>query len=581
MDIKEIISNELKNAFLKCGFDENLAIIQNSNKPELCDYQCNASFALAKKLGRNPKEIAEQIIANLSDLEKQFEVAFAMPAFINFKIKTSTYSEVANEILKDETLGVRKHKNSKSVLFDYGGANVAKSLHIGHLRSPIIGESLKRLYALLGHKVASDTHLGDWGTPLGLTIAQLEEDGFFDGDKQLSVELLNEAYPKASLRKKSEPDFKKKADNITLAIQQKKQPYHDIWKKIVKISIDDIKKSYDKLGAHFDFWFGESHAAEYVPEVVEIFKNQNMIRESEGAHIVDVANENENIPTGKKNEDGSEVLKNVMPPLILQKTNGGEVYATYELATILMRNKTGKWDELFYITDDRQNLHFEQCFRAVKKSGISPQNQELIHVGFGTICGADGKAFKTRSGDTIKLDDMINMAKDKALQKLAENGIKDNEQLAEIIGIGALKFGDLSNDVTKNYVLDMDKMTSFEGKTGPYLQYTMARINSILTKAAQLGGEIKIETEEEKKIILEILKLIDAYEICYQNKSLHTLCLAAYNVASAFSTFYNNIKILSEQNEARRNSLISLCKLVQKSLKQALGVLAIDVPEKM
>lgn len=583
MDIKEIITKQLKKAFLNAGFDENLAVVQNSNKPQLCDFQCNSAFALAKQFGKNPKIIAEQIISAISGLDEIVEISFAEPAFINFKIKEQAYSLIANEILKDKNLGVRKHKTKKNVLFDYGGANVAKSLHIGHLRSPIIGESFKRLYALLGHNVASDTHLGDWGTPLGLTIAQLEEEGFFKAgeNKKLSVEILNKAYPKASKRKKDDVAFKKKADDITLFIQQKKQPYYNIWKEIVDVSIQDIKQSYDKLGAYFDFWFGESHATEFVPEVIETFKSKNLVKESEGALVVEVANENENIPLGKTDENGNEILKNVMPPLILQKSNGGEIYATFELATILMRNKTGKWDELFYVTDDRQNLHFEQCFRAAKKAGISNEAQVLTHVGFGKICGADGKAFKTRSGDTVKLDEIINLAKQKAVQKLSENGIEQNDELAEKIGIGALKFCDLLNEVSKDYILDLDKMTSFDGKTGPYIQYTMARINSILTKAGKFDGEIKIESEEEKKIILEILKLIDSFEIAFQNKSLHSICLATYNVASAYATLYNNIKILTEKNEARRSSLLMLSKLVYRVISQALYVLAIEIPEKM
>lgn len=588
MDIKQTISNNLKDAFKFAGFDPNLAILQNSFKPEVCDFQCNSAFQIAKSLGQKPADVAEKIIGNLFGISEICDVEFALPGFINFKLKDKAYDIIANNLLIDPLCGVKKHETSRKILFDYGGANEAKELHIGHLRSPIIGEALKRLYSLLGDQTASDVHLGDWGMPIGLVIAQLEEDGnldfYFKGTgekKEITIEDLNYAYPKASQRKKNEPNFAEKAHQFTVKFQNKVEPYYTIWKQIDEVSKKDIKKFYDKLDAHFDFWFGESTASDYIPKVVDIFNKENLTQQSDGALIVNVANENENLPTGKFDASGKELLKNPIPPLILKKSDGADNYDSSELGTILMRNETGKWDELFYITDDRQEMHFKQCFRAAKLAGISPDEQTLTHVSFGTICGQDGKPFKTRSGDTVKLSDVMNIVEGKVEEKLKSNGTEINEKLKEIIGLGALKFGDLSNEISKNYILDFDKFTSFDGKTGPYLQYTMARINSILQKAGKFDEEIDIQTEDERKIIKEILKLAESYELCYQNKSLHTLCAQSYVVASAFSTLYNNIKILSEPNVKRRASLLSLCRLVFKSLKQALWVLAIEIPERM
>ena len=513
MDIKEELTKKLKDAFREAGFDENLAILQNSFKPELCDFQCNSVFQIAKKTGHKPEDVANKIIENLGDLDDLADVFFAAPGFVNFKLKDKAYDIIANFLLVDPLCGVKKHEKTKKVLFDYGGANEAKELHIGHLRSPIIGEALKRLYALMGDNVASDVHLGDWGTPIGLVIAQLEEEGYLDfqfkgtGERHpITIDLLNYAYPKASQRKKNEPDFAEKAHQFTVKFQNKIEPYYSIWKEIDEVSKKDIKKFYDKLDAHFDFWFGESTANDYIPKVLDIFKAKKLLKESGGALIVDVAGEGENIPTGKFDQSGKELLKNPMPPLILKKSDGADNYDSSELGTILMRNTMSNWDELFYITDDRQGMHFVQCFRAAKLAGISPENQTLTHVSFGTICGQDGKPFKTRSGDTVKLQDVMNIVEGKVEEKLKSNGLEENTRLKEIISLGALKFGDLSNEISKNYILDFDKFTSFDGKTGPYIQYTMARINSLLLKAGAFTEEIDIQSEEERKIIKEILK---------------------------------------------------------------------------
>lgn len=585
--ISEEIVKLLNEGASKAGYEEKLSV-SFSNMPKLCDYQCNGCFALAKKYSKKPFDIASEIVDSIeqSDL---FEFDVAMPAFINIKLTDKALSKIANEYLNDEMGGVEKHKERQKVILDYGGANVAKALHVGHLRSPIIGESLKRLYKLMGDAVIADVHLGDWGLQMGLTELQLYEDGvldyYFKGEGEepvITLDMLNEAYPKASARKKDDEKFKEEADAWTLKIQNKEQPYYLIYKKIREVSVKEIKKHYGELGATFDLWYGESDAAPYIDRAIKIIEDKGLTRESDGALVVDVAVEGENIPLPKKSEDEEQRYKNPMPPAILKKYNGGVLYATTDIATILMRNEMYKnVDRIEYIVDMRQKNHFVQVFRVCKMSGISPEEQELLHIGYGTMNGKDGKPFKTRSGDTIKLEDIINMLVEKAGDKLKSNGVEYDRDLALKIGVAAMKFGDLINNVDKDYVFDLDKFISFEGKTGPYIQYTAVRINSILNKANLEGGEFFISNDEEREIIRSILKLNSSYEICYKEKSLSSLCSATYNLASAFSTFYNNHSVLNESDINIKQSYISLLRLVKNKLKQALNVLAIEIPEKM
>lgn len=585
--ISEEIEKLLNEGASKAGYEEKLSV-SFSNMPKLCDYQCNGCFALAKKYSKKPFDIASEIVNSIeqSDL---FEFDVAMPAFINIKLTDKALSKIANGYLNDEMGGVEKHKERQKVILDYGGANVAKALHVGHLRSPIIGESLKRLYKLMGDDVIADVHLGDWGLQMGLTELQLYEDGvldyYFKGEGEepvITLDMLNEAYPKASARKKDDEKFKEEADAWTLKIQNKEQPYYSIYKKIREVSVKEIKKHYGELGATFDLWYGESDAAPYIDRAIKIIEDKGLTRESDGALVVDVAVEGENIPLPKKSEDEEQRYKNPMPPAILKKYNGGVLYATTDIATILMRNEMYKnVDRIEYIVDMRQKNHFVQVFRVCKMSGISPEEQELLHIGYGTMNGKDGKPFKTRSGDTIKLEDIINMLVEKAGDKLKSNGVEYDRDLALKIGVAAMKFGDLINNVDKDYVFDLDKFISFEGKTGPYIQYTAVRINSILNKANLEGGEFFISNDEEREIIRSILKLNSSYEICYKEKSLSSLCSATYNLASAFSTFYNNHSVLNESDINIKQSYISLLRLVKNKLKQALNVLAIEIPEKM
>ena len=578
----------IKDACEKLGYEFDETEVTFSKLPELCDYQSNICFALAKKLGKSPVMVAQSIVDCIGKNDSFVFTAVA-PGYINVKVKDEKFSSVANSLLNDKNCGVEKHEKSLNVVMDYGGANVAKELHVGHLCSPIIGESVKRLYKLLGHSVISDAHLGDWGLQMGLTILQLKEDGYLDyyfknvGDEpEITLDLLNVCYPKASSRKNEDLEFKKEADEVTKYIQDKIEPYFIIYKKIRSMSVKTIERLYKELGATFDVWYGESSCADTTNEIVDMFIQKGLARESEGALVVDVAKEGEHIPLPKQSEDEEQRYKNPMPPAVIKKYNGADLYATTDIATIYMRNQEFNTpNEILYFTDSRQSLHFEQVFRCCKLAGISPESQKLIHIGFGTMKGKDGKPFKTREGTTVKLEDVINLLIEKSSEKLVSNGLQPTRELALQIGIGAMKFGALSNFVAKDYVFDIDRFLCFDGKTGPYIQYMIARINSILSKAQDEVGKIEISSKDEKEIIINILKLNSSYYECFNQKSMNSLCTSAFDLASSFSTFYNNHKILTEQNEQKRKSYLALITLVRNALKQALWVLGIESPERM
>ncbi len=589
MDLRNILSAKILVALKKLNLPEENLSVSFSSRPDVCHFQTNYALITAKKVGKNPMELAEEIVKELNDTS----ISTLKPGFINIKVDNSLLSQFANDVLNDKDLGIEKVENSRKILIDYGGANVAKELHVGHLRSPIIGEALKRLHRLMGDTVLADTHLGDWGMQMGLTVLQLKEDGYLDeffranSDydsiplKNITLDTLNDEYPKASKRKDVDANFKKLADDYTLFIQQKREPYYTIYKKIRAMSVEEIKKNYSLLNTSFDFWFGESDAEDYIDGAIKLFIDKKLARISDGALVVDIAKEGEHIPIPKKSESEEQRYKNPMPPAILKKYNGGYLYISTEIATIAMRNKMDKYDEIIYLTDNRQGKHFEQAFRCAKLAGISPENQKLTHISFGTMNGKDGKPFKTRSGETIRLKDVVNLLIDKASEKLKANGIENDRELARKIGVGAMKFGDLSNIISKDYVFDIDKFLSFDGKTGPYIQYTIARINSILSKAEDDFSKINVENDEEREIILALQKLNSSYKISYEDYSLNLICSSTFDLAKAFSTYYNNHKILSEKDAEKRKSMLAICLLVKKALSKALDTLGIDVVEKM
>lgn len=587
MIIKDYLNEKLEETFEKLGYDKSDVAIGLANNPQVADYQCNSAFALAKKLNKRPDEIAQTIASELKNYEDDFVATFSKPAFINIKLTDKLLSKIANEMQKDPKNLIKKPQKQLKVVMDYGGANVAKELHIGHVRSPIIGEALCRLNKLMGNEVVTDTHLGDWGLQMGLTIAQLEEDGYLEGyfgrgkNKEITLDTLNEEYPKASKRKSSESEFKKKADDYTLFIQRKKEPFYQIYQDIRALSVAKIREHYLNLGCHFDLWYGESTAGPYLNKAVQIFKDKGLAYMSDGALVVDVAQEGENIPIERKSPDEPQRYRNPMPPVIIKKYNDADLYATTDIATVLMRNEMYHPDKIMYIVDQRQKLHFTQFIRACKLVGISPKEQELVQISFGTVNGKDGKAFKTREGTTVKLDDIINMITNKASERLKENGIVGDEKLSLMIGVGALKFGDLSNVVYKDYVFDLDKFSSFEGKTGPYIQYTAARINSLINKSGVKPGTISIQTEEERNIVINLIKFFESFNTCYEDNSMHTLCTSIYNLASAYALFYNNIKVISEKDQIRKASLVGLSNATLQAIRLGLDTLGIETPEKM
>ncbi len=584
------IEEELNKVIKKLNIENVKANVQFSARPELADFQTNVAFSLAKSLGKKPLEVAE-LIANEIKVNG-VDVTVVPPAYINFSLNSVGKNSLAEKLLTEDNYGIDNIGKGKTVVVDYGGANIAKELHMGHLRSPIIGEAIVRLHRLFGYNTIGDVHFGDWGLQMGLIMAILDEQGDLDYyygksnvKPKITLEFLNLNYPKASARSKVDPEFKTKAETFTLNLQLLKEPYYTIWKDIRAVSMEAIKRNYEKLNCSFNLWYGESDAQKYIEPAVQRFIDLGLTRESEGALVVDVRQEGEHIPIPKKDPNDpneKQLYKNPMPPVIIKKHNGGELYATTDIATIMQRVEDNKnLEKIIYVVDKRQSTHFTQVFRACRLSHIAPENLELVHVGYGTMNGKDGKPFKTRSGDTIKLEDIINMVTSKADEKLKSNGLNEAQKTAEEIGVGAMKFGDLSNEVTRDYVFDLDAFMSFEGKTGPYIQYTAVRIKSLLNKAGGFKPEFNIETAEEKNILIEILKLIDALKNALQNYAPNLVCNAVYNLASTYSTFYNNTRILSEPNETKRNSYLSISKLALKYIEKACDTLAISIPDKM
>lgn len=572
MNIKFYLNSKLKEVFAKLGYDTSKAVV-NFSSTDIADLQCNASFALAKDLHTSPIVIADNIVSQCGSLCEDFEIT-NVKGFINFVIKDTMLSMIANKCVKSDRLNVPKLDKPKCMIIDYGGANVAKPLHVGHMRSAIIGEALKRLNRFLGNTVVADVHLGDWGLQMGLTIAQLMDDydmGYYFGHNvpkvDITIAMLDEAYPKASARKKEDKEFYDRASEITLLLQKKVDGYYQIWQEMERVSVEMVKGTYSRMGATFDLWNGESSVNDIVPYIVDLYKSKGLARESEGALVVDVATEDETSP---------------MPPLLLQKSNGAQMYPVTEIATIFDRVKVYNPDEILYITDNRQMLHFNQVFRAVRMAGIVDDHTVLKHITFGTVNGKDGKPFKTRDGGTFKLEDLIDMVRDKAYEKLVANGVNvaDMQDLSEKIGLSALIFGDLSNIIARDYVFDLDKFMTFEGKTGPYLQYTAVRIKSILAKSDIVSHDITIGVDT-RDMIVKMLKLIDSFDIAYRDYSLHSIALALYDLCSSFSNFYNNVKILGTENYETRQNYLNTCKLIYNAIELASGILGIKIPEKM
>ena len=585
--LMEKMAEELSAAFEKAGYDPAYGKVTVSNRPDLCEYQCNGAMAGAKAYKKAPFMIADDVVAGLEGSEIFSMAEVVKPGFINLKVKEEYLAEYLEEMAADEKLSVSAPEKQKVIMIDYGGPNVAKPLHVGHLRSAIIGESIKRICRYMGHKVIGDVHLGDWGLQMGLIITELKHrqpelvyfddayQGEYPEEAPFTIGELEEIYPCASGKSKQDEAYRNEALEATHLLQQGKPGYRALWNHIMQVSVTDLKKNYKNLDVEFDLWKKESDAQPYIPDMVEDMKARGLAYEDQGALVVDVKTEN----------DTKEI-----PPCMLLKSDGASLYTTTDLATIVERMKLFAPDEILYVVDKRQELHFEQVFRCSRKAGLVNEDTKLFFLGFGTMNGKDGKPFKTRDGGVMRLENLIADINEEMYHKIVENrSVKEDNarETAKIVGLSAIKYGDLSNQATKDYIFDVDRFTSFEGNTGPYILYTIVRIKSILNRYAEEGGDVcggKIlaaVNESEKNLMLQLTGFGATLETAFEEKAPHKLCAYIYEVSNAFNSFYHETKILSEENQEQKQSFIKLLQLTRNVLETAIDLLGFAAPERM
>lgn len=582
--ITQILTEFVSAAFEKCGYDPALGTVSVSDRMDLCQFQCNGAFAAAKIYHKAPFIVAGEVAAVLTENPMIAKAEVVKPGFLNLTLEDASLISLMRDIAADENLGVPQAGRPETVIVDYGGPNVAKPLHIGHLRSAIIGESIKRLARATGRKVYGDIHLGDWGLQIGLVITELRHrypdwscfapDFPEDGQvPELDVDLLNEVYPAASKRSKEDPDYKAEAQAATFELQSGRPGYMAVWREIMRVSVADLKRNYARLGVDFDLWYGESNAEPYEPELLEILTSKGLLAESEGAKVVEVA------------EDGD---KAPMPPVIIKKSDNSSIYATTDLSTIIQRQKDFDPDRIWYVVDKRQSLHFTQVFRCARKAGLVRDDCELEFLGFGTMNGSDGHAYKTRDGGVMRLSDLLDAAESAAAEKLSASEFTEGSDISDTarkVGIAAIKFGDLINHRSKDYIFDMDKFLSFEGKTGTYLLYTITRINSILRRAGVSDDApvtaSAVYTDVERELMLTVLLSGEAFARAFEEKAPNYICESAYDLATVFSRFYHDNHILNEPDEERRSAWLGLCALTKRLLLKHLDVLGIEAVESM
>ena len=575
----------VSDAFEACGYDRSLGTVTVSDRPELCQFQCNGAFGGAKLHRKAPAMIAGDVAAKLAENPMFAKAEVAMPGFLNLTLKDEALAAMAMVLGTEERPLVEQVGKDKTVIVDYGGPNVAKPLHIGHLRPAIIGEAIKRLCKASGYRTIGDIHLGDWGLQIGLVIAELRErnpewrvfaDDFnADTDEvpTLDVDLLQEVYPFASGKSKQDDAFKATAQQATYELQSGRPGFMALWKEILRVSVEDLKQNYNRLNVFFELWLGESDAEAFVEPLVATLREQGLLRESEGALVVDLATEEDTAP---------------MPPVIIKKSDNSSLYATTDLATIIQRQKDYAPEKIWYVVDKRQSLHFDQVFRCAKKASLVPDACDLKHLGFGTINGADGKPFKTRDGGVMQLQTLLETVTEAALDKLKNsdylNSLSDEEKrtVAEKVGVAAIKFGDLINHRAKDYIFDMDKFLSFEGKTGTYLLYNITRIHSVLKKIdAEASAPIVITEDAERELVLKLLLTAEAFEKALAEQAPNLVCENAYLIAQAFSKMYHDCPVANEADAEKRASRVNLCRLTRDVLLMHLDVLGIDAVENM
>ena len=592
--ILDLITDEVTKAFTECGYDAKYAKVTLSNRPDLCEYQCNGAMAAAKEYKKAPFMIADEVVEKLA-VNPMFVMAESVkPGFLNLKIDEAYLADYVAKMQEDEgRFGCEKTEAPKTIMIDYGGPNVAKPLHVGHLRSAIIGESVKRIGKFMGHNVIGDVHLGDWGLQMGLIITELKQrrpelvyfddtyTGEYPEEAPFTISELEEIYPTASKKSKEDEAYKEAAMQATFELQHGKRGYQALLKHILNVSVTDLKRNYANLNVSFELWKGESDAQPYIPDMVQKMKDDGFAYISDGALVVDV----------KEETDTKEI-----PPCMILKSDGASLYNTTDLATMVWRMKDYNPDELIYVVDKRQELYFTQVFRCARKTGIVKPETELKFLGFGTMNGKDGRPFKTRDGGVMRLEHLISGINEEMLAKIQENqktkenlGIstEEAENTAKMVALAAIKYGDLSNQASKDYVFDIDRFTSFEGNTGPYILYTIVRIKSILNKYHGLGKDDSgavieaAHSKSEKDLMLELSKFNAVMESAFEETAPHKICSYIYDLANAFNSFYHGTKIMSEENETVQKSYIRLLELTKSVLETCIDVLGFSAPERM
>ena len=589
----DLITEQVTNAFTGQGYDAKYGKVTLSNRPDLCEYQCNGAMAAAKEYRCAPFMISDKIAQALAENELFESVESVKPGFINMKVSPAYLAKYVSDMKADEgRFGCDKAAHPKTIIVDYGGANVAKPLHVGHLRSAVIGESIKRIGKFMGHHMIGDVHLGDWGLQMGLIIVELKErkpdlvyydesyTGEYPKEAPFTISELEEIYPTASKKSKEDEAFREAAMEATSQLQAGRRGYRALLAHILDVSVTDLKKNYDNLNVSFELWKGESDAQPYIPDMVQMMKDKGFAYMSEGALVVDV----------KEDTDTKEI-----PPCIILKSDGASLYSTTDLATIVMRMQDYNPDAIIYLTDQRQSMHFVQVFRCARKTGLVGPDVELTHIGFGTMNGKDGKPFKTRDGGVMRLEYLLNEINEEMLKKITENqkekenlDISEEEakQTAKTVALAAVKYGDLSNQASKDYCFDIERFTSFEGNTGPYILYTIVRIKSILKKytaknslpdAPILGAH----SASEKNLMLVLSRFNAMMENAYEEKAPHKICAYIYELANAFNGFYHETKILSEEDLKVQASYIGLLVLTKNILETCIDVLGFSAPDRM
>lgn len=586
--IIDLIVEELKPAFEKNGYDEEYIKVTLSNRPDLCEYQCNGAMAAAKAYKKKPIDIANEVTAAAGESRMFSEITAVMPGFINIRLDAAYLASYVDKLGGEEKFGLEEAEKPETIIVDYGGANVAKPLHVGHLRSAVIGESLKRICRYMGHRTIGDVHLGDWGLQMGLIIEELRDrkpelpyfdeayHGEYPSQPPFTISELEDIYPTASNKAREDEGFKERAQTATFRLQSGYAPYRAVWEHIMHVSLADLKKNYRDLNVEFDLWKGESDAQPYIPGLIDDLVKKGLAYESAGALVVDIAEE----------ADTKE-----LPPCIVRKSDGASLYATSDLGTILEREKEYGPDRYIYVVDKRQELHFTQVFRVAKKAGYVKPETKLIFLGFGTMNSKEGGPFKTRDGGVMRLEQLIREIDEAVLLKIREKQRVPEAEMTDtsrVIGLAALKYGDLSNQATKDYVFDVDRFISFEGNTGPHIQYTIVRIKSILDKYGQMkhkktsSAVIRpAESETEKALQLELCHFAESIEAAFTDTAPHKICQYMAALADDFNSFYQENKILAEEDEEKQASFISLLRLTGRVLDTCMDLLGMESPEHM